>query len=204
MPAVAGALLHDYYFTVVQLASQSGCVGSVFSSLAKEVPELSISAWAVSLCGWTGMTMSCESCGKVCCIQRVRTNMMSSCAAAVQLSCYPPTRHHCCCCCCFCLLLLSAWARAAVFGQQLVGLVEGLLDRLRFIPQPDAQERYLSGAVGAVLQQAHGRILRMLQQADVFKDITSYMWLDRVSCQCTAGACLVFFAGRWAASNEQQ
>lgn len=51
---------------------------------------------------------------------------------------------------------------------------------MRYIPQPEAQERYLAGAVGAVLEQAHGRILRMLQQADVFKDITSYNWLPRV------------------------
>eukprot|EP00775_Hariotina_reticulata_P007466 gene7466-7676_t len=56
-------------------------------------------------------------------------------------------------------------------AEEVAALVESLLARLRFIPQPEAQERYLAGAVGAVLQQAHGRILRMLQQADVFKDL---------------------------------
>jgi len=71
---------------------------------------------------------------------------------------------------------------------QVVALVESLLARLRFIPQPEAQERYLAGAVGAVLQQAHGRILRMLQQADVFKDLTGYAWLPRVRYSQITGA----------------
>jgi hypothetical protein len=83
------------------------------------------------------------------------------------------------------LLTLSAGcAASAVFiapiHLQLVSLVESLLDKLRFIPQPEAQERYLAGAVGAVLQQAHGRISRMLQQADLFKDFTSETSLLRV------------------------
>jgi len=55
------------------------------------------------------------------------------------------------------------------------------MDRLRFIPDPHAQERYLQGAVAAVLSQAHGRILRMLQQADMFKNITSKEGLLKVS-----------------------
>jgi hypothetical protein len=67
-----------------------------------------------------------------------------------------------------------------LIAWQLVSLVESLLDKLRFIPQPGAQERYLAGAVGAVLQQAHGRISRMLQQADLFKDFTSETPLLRV------------------------
>lgn len=54
------------------------------------------------------------------------------------------------------------------------------MDRLRFIPDPHAQERYLQGAVAAVLSQAHGRILRMLQQADMFKNITSKEGLLKV------------------------
>lgn len=62
-----------------------------------------------------------------------------------------------------------------------MALVESLLHRIRYIPQPEAQERYLAGAVGVVLEQAHGRIQRMLQQADVFRDITGYSWLPRVS-----------------------
>jgi hypothetical protein len=33
-----------------------------------------------------------------------------------------------------------------VTPSQLVSLVESLLDKLRFIPQPEAQERYLAGA----------------------------------------------------------
>jgi len=77
---------------------------------------------------------------------------------------------------------------AAVLCAQVVALVESLLARLRFIPQPEAQERYLAGAVGAVLQQAHGRILRMLQQADVFKDLTGYAWLPRVGTERPSGA----------------
>ncbi|WIA21350.1 hypothetical protein OEZ85_000574 [Tetradesmus obliquus] len=68
-------------------------------------------------------------------------------------------------------------------AEELVSLVESLLDKLRFIPQPEAQERYLAGAVGAVLQQAHGRISRMLHQADLFKDFTSETSLLRV-CMC--------------------
>lgn len=63
---------------------------------------------------------------------------------------------------------------------QVTALVESLLHRMRYIPQPDAQERYLAGAVGVVLEQALGRITRMLQQAEVFRDITSYSWLPRV------------------------
>jgi hypothetical protein len=61
-----------------------------------------------------------------------------------------------------------------------VSLVESLLARLRFIPQPAAQQRYLAGSVGAVLGAAHGRIGRMLAQADVFRDITGYTWLPKV------------------------
>jgi hypothetical protein len=73
---------------------------------------------------------------------------------------------------------------------QLASLVESLLDKLRFIPQPEAQERYLAGAVGAVLQQAHGRISRMLHQADLFKDFTSETSLLRVS-SCSEVAAVI-------------
>jgi hypothetical protein len=52
--------------------------------------------------------------------------------------------------------------------------------RLRFIPDPQAQERYLKGAVAEVLSQAHGRITRILQQADLFKNITGTTWLFKV------------------------
>jgi hypothetical protein len=78
-------------------------------------------------------------------------------------------------------LMLPLRFTASLLSLQLVSLVESLLDKLRFIPQPEAQERYLAGAVGAVLQQAHGRISRMLQQADLFKDFTSETSLLRVS-----------------------
>eukprot|EP00878_Enallax_costatus_P018800 GHUV01019813.1.p1 GENE.GHUV01019813.1~~GHUV01019813.1.p1 ORF type:complete len:717 (+),score=259.77 GHUV01019813.1:106-2256(+) len=76
---------------------------------------------------------------------------------------------------------LDVWPPRA--AEDVVALVESLLHRMRYIPQPDAQEGYLAGAVGVVLEQTHGRIKRMLQQADVFRDITSYSWLPRV-CMC--------------------
>ena len=64
---------------------------------------------------------------------------------------------------------------------QVVSLVESMLQtRLRFIPDPHAQERYLRGAVAEVLSQAHGRITRILQQADLFKKITGSDWLYKV------------------------
>jgi hypothetical protein len=40
--------------------------------------------------------------------------------------------------------------------------------------------RYLQRVVGDVLRQAYGRILRMLQQADVFKDVAGLLWLPKV------------------------
>jgi hypothetical protein len=55
-----------------------------------------------------------------------------------------------------------------------------LQSRLRFIPEPQAQERYLQGAVAEVLRQAHGRIKRILEQADLFKSITGQDWLYKV------------------------
>lgn len=77
-----------------------------------------------------------------------------------------------------------AWAaeywppRAA---EEVISLVEGMLQtRLRFIPEPQAQERYLQGAVAEVLRQAHGRIKRILEQADLFKSITGQDWLYKV------------------------
>jgi hypothetical protein len=64
---------------------------------------------------------------------------------------------------------------------QVISLVEGMLQtRLRFIPDPQAQERYLQGAVAEVLSQAHGRITRILQQADLFKNVTGTDWLYKV------------------------
>lgn len=74
----------------------------------------------------------------------------------------------------------------ALQSLQVIILVESLLKRMRYIPQPEAQEHYLAGAVGVVLEQAHGRITRMLQQADVFREITSYSWLPRVSWELPA------------------
>lgn len=72
----------------------------------------------------------------------------------------------------------------AVVALQVISLVEGMLQmRLRFIPDPHAQERYLQGAVAEVLSAAHGRITRILQQADLFKNITGTDWLFKVGCR---------------------
>lgn len=70
-------------------------------------------------------------------------------------------------------------------------MVEGMLQmRLRFIPEPQAQERYLQGAVAEVLRQAQARVKRMLEQADMFKSIIGHEWLPRVSIWGVAVVCL--------------
>lgn len=65
-------------------------------------------------------------------------------------------------------------------AEKVVNLVESLLDRVKYIPQPGAKERYLSAVVGDTLTATHERISRMLQQADVFRDLTSLTWLPKV------------------------
>lgn len=73
---------------------------------------------------------------------------------------------------------------------QVISLVESMLQmRLRFIPEPQAQERYLKGAVAEVLSQAHGRITRILQQADLFKNIMGQDWLYKVGQACCWKCC---------------
>ena len=64
--------------------------------------------------------------------------------------------------------------------MQVVALVQSMLERLRFMPDPEAQQRYLQGAVAAVLSEAKGRIVRILQQAELFKNITGPELLFKV------------------------
>lgn len=40
--------------------------------------------------------------------------------------------------------------------------------------------RFLQEVVGNMLQQAHGRIVRMLQQAELFKDVGGLAWVPKV------------------------
>lgn len=62
---------------------------------------------------------------------------------------------------------------------------QALMHRVRYIPQPAGQRRYLSSVVAATLAGAQVRIVRMLQQADVFRDIVGLTWGPRVAtCIC--------------------
>jgi hypothetical protein len=40
--------------------------------------------------------------------------------------------------------------------------------------------RFLQEVVGNMVQQAHGRIVRMLQQAELFKDVGGLAWVPKV------------------------
>ncbi|KAI8464357.1 MAG: TIP-1 family-domain-containing protein [Monoraphidium minutum] len=68
-------------------------------------------------------------------------------------------------------------------AEALVALLAGqLMPRVHYIPQPEAQDRYLQMLVLDILGGAHASVVRMLQQADLFRDVRGIqLWAGRVA-----------------------
>jgi hypothetical protein len=75
---------------------------------------------------------------------------------------------------------VQVWVCVAAGAERVAGLVEDCLVRARCIPRAAAQQRFIAAVAGDLLQVACGRMLRIQQQADNFRDILSPHWAPKV------------------------